>query len=82
MKPVAFMRPSTDGYDSAFRDAQTIETSTEGDWSEWIPLFSTDQLREAQAKVLRKAALRMPGDYSHDALCRMADELEHSPPIL
>ena len=36
------------------------------------------QLKAAKVAVLREAALRMPGDYSHDALLRMADELEKS----
>ena len=80
MKPVAYMRPSVEGYDSAFRDANTVETSTGGDWSEWVPLYTANQLREAQVAVLRDAAewFEAYGNkgFSVINLCRMADELE------
>lgn len=42
---VAWMRPSTEGYDSAFRDASTVEICTGTDWVKdgWIPLCRCDQ---------------------------------------
>ncbi len=79
MKPVAYMRPSVEGYDSAFRDANTVETSTGGDWSEWVPLYTADQLRQAKVEVLREAAENAPSAWVESVdkyLLRMADELE------
>ena len=46
VEPVAWMRPSKEGYDSAFRDASTVALcrSTErggwSHWDEWVPLFT------------------------------------------
>lgn len=39
-EPVAWYRPSEEGYDSAFRDHRTVMACTGGDWSEWIPLYT------------------------------------------
>lgn len=42
-----------------------------------IPLYSADQLREAQVKVLREAAHRQAEFGRGGDLLRMADELEN-----
>jgi len=39
-EPVAWMRPSEEGYDSAFRDHRTVISCTEGNWIDWIPLYT------------------------------------------
>ena len=40
-EPVAWMRPSEEGYDSAFRDHHTIVTCAGNPWTGWIPLYTT-----------------------------------------
>lgn len=76
MNPVAYMRPSVEGYDSAFRDANTVETSTGGDWSEWVPLYTANQLCQAKVEVLREAANRAYNEEDVAMINGMADELE------
>lgn len=39
-EPVAWMRPSDEGYDSAFRDHRTIVACTGNKWEGWIPLYT------------------------------------------
>ena len=39
-EPVAWMRPSEEGYDSAFRDHRTVTSCTEGNWVGWTPLYT------------------------------------------
>ena len=66
MKPVAYM---ADG--EVFLDQRciTLEKPTE--------LYTADQLREAQVKVLREAADRLCGVH-RDEIRSMADEIERS----
>jgi hypothetical protein len=46
-EPVAWMRPSKDGYDSAFRDHSTVVRCTGNPWAGWVPLYTTPpQLEE------------------------------------
>jgi len=40
-EPVAWMRPSEEGYDSAFRDHSTVMVCTGNPWVGWIPLYTT-----------------------------------------
>ena len=40
-EPVAWMRPSEEGYDSAFRDHSTVVVCTGNSWTGWIPLYTT-----------------------------------------
>jgi len=40
-EPVAWMRPSEEGYDSAFRDHSTVMVCTGNPWTGWIPLYTT-----------------------------------------
>ena len=39
-EPVAWIRPSDEGYDSAFRDHSTIVSCTGNDWKGWKPLYA------------------------------------------
>ena len=39
-EPVAWMRPSEEGYDSAFRDHHTIVTCAGNPWKGWLPLYT------------------------------------------
>jgi len=38
-EPVAWMRPSEEGYDSAFRDNSTVVECTGNKWEGWFPLY-------------------------------------------
>jgi hypothetical protein len=40
-EPVAWMRPSEEGYDSAFRDHSTVVVCKGNSWTGWIPLYTT-----------------------------------------
>jgi hypothetical protein len=40
-EPVAWMRPSEEGYDSAFRDHSTVMACTGNPWAGWVPLYTT-----------------------------------------
>ena len=40
-EPVAWMRPSEEGYDSAFRDHSTVVACTGNPWTGWVPLYTT-----------------------------------------
>jgi hypothetical protein len=44
-EPVALMRPSEEGYDSAFRDHSTVMGCTGNPWTGWIPLYTTPPKR-------------------------------------
>jgi len=39
-EPVAWMNPSGEGYDSAFRDHSTVIACTGNKWEGWIPLYT------------------------------------------
>ena len=39
-EPVAWMRPSEEGYDSAFRDHSTVVACTGNPWTGWVPLYT------------------------------------------
>lgn len=45
-EPVAWYRPSKDGYDSGFRDHSTVMTCTGRDWSDFIPLYTSPPRKE------------------------------------
>jgi hypothetical protein len=44
-EPVAWMRPSEEGYDSAFRDHSTVVVCTGNPWTGWIPLYTAPPQR-------------------------------------
>jgi hypothetical protein len=44
-EPVAWMRPSEEGYDSAFRDHSTVMACTGNPWTGWAPLYTTPPKR-------------------------------------
>ena len=44
-EPVAWMRPSEEGYDSAFRDHRTVMICTGNPWTGWIPLYTAPPQR-------------------------------------
>ena len=40
-EPVAWMRPSKDGFDSAFRDSSVVKRCAENtEWNYWVPLYA------------------------------------------
>ena len=39
-EPVAWMHPSGEGYDSAFRDHSTVMVCTGNKWDGWMPLYT------------------------------------------
>jgi hypothetical protein len=43
-EPVAWIRPSDEGYDSAFRDNSTVVECTENKWEGWFPLYRKDDV--------------------------------------
>ena len=45
-EPVAWYRPSEEGYDSAFRDHATVVACTGNKWEGWIPLYTHPPRRE------------------------------------
>jgi len=45
-EPVAWYRPSEEGYDSAFRDHATVVGCTGNKWEGWIPLYTHPPRRE------------------------------------
>jgi hypothetical protein len=66
-EPVAWMRPSEEGYDSAFRDHHTIVTCAGNPWKGWLPLYTAppaaqrpwvglteDQIREIHTMSIGK----------------------------
>ena len=60
-EPVAWMRPSEEGYDSAFRDHSTVKFCTGNDWDGWIPLY-THPVKE-QDESFDRTASHMAGEY-------------------
>jgi len=44
-EPVAWMRPSEQGYDSAYRDHSTVMACIGNPWTGWIPLYTTPPKR-------------------------------------
>ena len=61
--PVAWMRPSADGFDSAFRDDRTVKSCPEGSWiSEgWIPLFTNPPVQASAQPVDVSTEWHAPG---------------------
>jgi hypothetical protein len=49
-EPVAWMRPSEEGYDSAFRDHSTVMICTGNPWTGWIPLYTAPLAQPAQER--------------------------------
>ncbi len=44
-EPVAWMRPSEEGYDSAFRDNSTVVECTGNKWEGWFPLYRKEDVK-------------------------------------
>lgn len=51
-QPVAWYRPSEEGYDSAFRDAATVARCDGHDWAGWVPLYLAPQAPPAAAAAV------------------------------
>jgi hypothetical protein len=47
-EPVAWMHPSGEGYDSAFRDHRTVVACTGNKWEGWIPLYTEPEAPHPQ----------------------------------
>jgi hypothetical protein len=56
-EPVAWMRPSKDGYDSAFRDNSTVIVCTGNPWTGWVPLYTTPPAAEPTCPECKAAVL-------------------------
>ncbi len=84
MKPIAYMgHYDTDNIREAgcvvTRDKDDLKFQRNGKPDRIDELYTADQLREAQVKVLREAAdqwVYVPGEDAYGFLRRMADELE------
>jgi hypothetical protein len=50
-EPVAWMRPSQEGYDSAFRDHRTVRVCTGNPWTGWIPLYTAPLAQPEQERT-------------------------------
>jgi hypothetical protein len=50
-EPVAWMRPSEEGYDSAFRDHSTVVACIGNPWTGWAPLYTTPPAQPAQEPI-------------------------------
>ena len=66
VEPCAWMLPSGEGYDSAFRDHSTVTTCTGNPWTGWIPLVPASAL----------AALKQQLDATSDAYNAMVPSLQ------
>jgi hypothetical protein len=66
-EPVAWMRPSEKGYDSAFRDHSTVVICTGNPWTGWIPLYTTPPQRTwvglTDEQIKRIGKLDLDSDY-------------------
>ena len=64
-EPVAWMRPSDEGYDSAFRDHSTVVVCTGNPWTGWIPLYTAPPQRTRVVLTDEQIADYL-GDEYHD----------------
>lgn len=62
-EPVAWYHPSSDGYDSSFRDHSTILACSGNTWDGFLPLVTTDQ-----AKAYADARVREALEAAEDAV--------------
>ena len=71
-EPVAWMRLSKDGYDSAFRDHSTVVRCTGNPWTGWVPLYSTPLQRQwvGLTHAQTKECLQAWDENDAYALCR------------
>ena len=56
VEPVAWYRPSEEGYDSAFRDHSNVVACAGNKWEGWIPLYSQQRLAMPSWGMLAGAA--------------------------
>ena len=71
-EPVAWMRPSEEGYDSAFRDHATVVACTGNPWTGWVPLYLRPTAPEQQEEPVAEIVIdengylttRFVGSYS------------------
>jgi hypothetical protein len=63
-QPVAWMRPSEEGYESAFRDHHTIVSCAGNPWKGWLPLYTTPPL-PVQEPVATTAAAHVKNEYGY-----------------
>lgn len=52
--PVAWMRPSEEGYDSAFRDHRTVMMCKGNPWKNWVPLYTAPPAQRQAQKEERQ----------------------------
>lgn len=82
-EPVAWMRPSTEGYDSAFRDASVVAMSkktgaTHWDADGWIPLYTSPQAAQTEAPVAWLAPNPSAGEQGEQNFLITADDTHDS----
>jgi len=65
-EPVAWMRPSEEGYDSMFRDHATVLTCTGNPWTGWVPLYAAPQARKRLSDEQISSATRKARDELFD----------------
>ncbi|HDS1649052.1 TPA: hypothetical protein QEL68_000748 [Stenotrophomonas maltophilia] len=73
-EPVAWFLPSEHGYDSSFRDHQTIKSCTGNSWTGWIPLYTSPP---AQAVDLAMPIAMIDRALGH--LSTALDDMDSSP---
>jgi hypothetical protein len=66
-EPVAWMRPSDEGYDSAFRDHSTVRTCTGNKWEGWIPLY-THPAPQQEPVAWAVEAMKLAADFASESL--------------
>ncbi len=77
-EPVAWMRPSKDGYDSAFRDHSTVIRCTGNTWTGWVPLYTTPPAQRewvglTDEQLEQRIGYRLPA-YGFDAIRQLIKE--------
>lgn len=60
-EPVAWFLPSEHGYDSSFRDHQTIKSCTGNSWTGWIPLYTSPPAQAVDLEQFRPAVMTSLG---------------------
>lgn len=82
VEPVAWMRPSTEGYDSAFRDNSTVAVSkatgaTHWDDDGWVPLYAAHPAPARQPLTLEQIDKHIGADEGdREAVIEIVREVE------
>jgi len=66
-EPVAWMHPSGEGYDSAFRDHSTVVVCTGNKWEGWMPLYTHPPQRKplTETEIYEVLGYGSTAQYNH-----------------